>query len=601
LHIFLDICILLSKTNSQVMASKKYILLAGIICLLASGSNAQMGASYDVKDSSVIPSKRMPQHSEFLNGTYNFPAKPRNQWEIGAKFGAFTVAGDVPALFPTLGMGLHVRKAFGYVFSMRVEYMYGTGEGFHWSPATNYMKNPAWIQPGTTPKYSAPVLVPSSTTGQPIYVQAGSGAPWTAASRWDNVFYNYKTKAQDLSIQGMISLNNIRFHKAKTGFGIYFFGGIGATLFKTHINAVNGDDFATGTSYAAGFNSIVQNNSFIYENRNDIKDQVKDLLDDSFETPAETEGGVRRPKLWGTTVKPSGSVGFGMAFKLSNRINIALEERATVIKTDLMDGQRWEEHGTADPVLSSDYDSYNYLTLGINFNIGGKAVEPLYWLNPLDYAYSEIRNPRLMRLPKPVLPDSDLDGVTDQFDQEQTPEGCPVDTHGVTRDTDGDGVPDCKDKEIITPTYCQPVDADGIGKCPCDTTCIGRAVPTTPQCSQLLGALPSVSFAKNSVKLSDDAKRLLAVVADRMRNSPGCNVVVTGYCAGNKVEQQRSWDRVNAIINYLIEKEGVSGDRLIFKYGEEGGDCDTVDIRAANEGEEGPNTVPAPHPNLRKN
>ena len=86
-----------------------------------------------------------------------------------------------------------------------------------------------------------------------------------------------------------------------------------------------------------------------------------------------------------------------------------------------------------------------------------------------------------------------------------------------------------------------------------------------------------------------------------MRNSPGCNVVVTGYCAGNKVEQQRSWDRVNAIINYLIEKEGVSGDRLIFKYGEEGGDCDTVDIRGANAGEEGPNTVPAPHPNLRKN
>ena len=71
------------------MASKKYILLAGIICLLASGSFAQVGASYDVKDSSLIPSKRMPQHSEFLNGTYNFPAKPRNQWEIGIKAGMF--------------------------------------------------------------------------------------------------------------------------------------------------------------------------------------------------------------------------------------------------------------------------------------------------------------------------------------------------------------------------------------------------------------------------------------------------------------------------------------------------------------------------------
>jgi len=210
----------------------------------------------------------------------------------------------------------------------------------------------------------------------------------------------------------------------------------------------------------------------------------------------------------------------------------------------------------------------------------------------------------LMRLPKPVLPDSDLDGVTDQFDQEQTPEGCPVDTHGVSRDTDGDGVPDCKDKELVTPTSCQPVDADGIGKCPCPTCencpdlCKGGA--DSLDCNNKLGALPSVTFAKNSVRLSADAQRLLAVVADRMRNAPGCNVVVTGYCAGNKIEQQRSWDRVNAIINYLVEKEGVSIDRFIFKYAEEGGDCDTVDIRPAGPGEEGPNTVPAPHPNLRR-
>jgi len=55
------------------------------------------------------------------------------------------------------------------------------------------------------------------------------------------------------------------------------------------------------------------------------------------------------------------------------------------------------------------------------------------------------------------------------------------------------------------------------------------------------------------------------------------------------------------VINYLVEKEGLSADRFIFQYGQEGGDCDTVDLRAAAEGEEGPNTVPAPHPNLRKN
>ena len=96
-----------------------------------------------------------------------------------------------------------------------------------------------------------------------------------------------------------------------------------------------------------------------------------------------------------------------------------------------------------------DDDSYNFLSIGLNYNIGSKAVEPLWWINPLDYAYSEINAPRHMKLPKPVLDDADGDGVTDQFDHEpNTPAGCPVDTHGVSRDTDGDGVPDCKDKEL---------------------------------------------------------------------------------------------------------------------------------------------------------
>src|SRR4026207_2289333 len=107
------------------MASKKYTLLAGLFCLLAStGFGQRVGASYDVKDTSLVPSKRLPQHSEFLNGTYNFPAKPRNQWEIGIKVGSFNVSGDVPNKIG-LGFGAHVRKAFGYIFSLRAEYIYG--------------------------------------------------------------------------------------------------------------------------------------------------------------------------------------------------------------------------------------------------------------------------------------------------------------------------------------------------------------------------------------------------------------------------------------------------------------------------------------------
>jgi outer membrane protein OmpA-like peptidoglycan-associated protein len=263
----------------------------------------------------------------------------------------------------------------------------------------------------------------------------------------------------------------------------------------------------------------------------------------------------------------------------------------------------WQEHPTGDAALTSDYDSYNYATIGLNINLGAKSVEPLWWLNPLDYAYSEIRNPHLMKIPKPVLPDSDGDGVTDQFDREQTPANCPVDTHGVSRDTDGDGVPDCKDKELVTPTYCQPVDADGVGKCPVpcpDSTCPGWGKPPVVSCADKLGALPSISFKAGSNNLSKDAQDVLMTVASRMRNNPDCKVVVIGYCASDKKQQQLSWDHVNKVITYLVEKEGISADRFIFNYGQEGGDCNTVDLRGAAEGEEGPNTVAPPHPNLRK-
>jgi len=305
--------------------------------------------------------------------------------------------------------------------------------------------------------------------------------------------------------------------------------------------------------------------------------------------------------LFGNTFKPSGTVGIGFAFKLSNRINLAIEDRHTFIKDDLLDGQRWQEHVWGAPVLTRDYDSYNYASVGININLGAKSVEPLWWLNPLDYAYSEIRNPRLMRLPKPVLPDSDGDGITDQFDQEQTPAGCPVDSHGVTKDTDGDGVPDCKDKQLITPSYCQPVDADGVGKCPCpDESCFPKVVIQEQTCDQKLGALPSVSFKAGKNDLSDDAKAVLATVAAKLRNNPDCKVVVIGYCASNKKEQQLSWDHVNKVISHLVEKEGIRDDRFIFKYGEEG-DCNTVDIRAAGAGEDGPNKIDPPHPSIRKN
>jgi outer membrane protein OmpA-like peptidoglycan-associated protein len=565
------------------MASKKYSLLTCVLMLLASYGISQTttttttgtsGTTYDVSDSSLIPSRSMPQHTEFMNGTYNYPARPRNQWEVGVKAGLFTISGDVTPQ-ASYGVGAHIRRAFGYLFSARLSYMQGIGKGLNWQRSVNYRNNRAWSD-----RYGA---------------EAAGGTPGAP------VFYNYKSVVHDVALEGIFTLNNIRFHKSRSGVNFYALAGIGGMIYDTHVNALNDQGNAT-SAFAPAYN-FANIQSGTYKDRKETKDALKDLLDDTYETQAETHG-ERRAQLSNNTFRPVGHLGGGIAFKLSNRVNLALEDRVTITKDDLLDGQQWAEQtnaifvGQVNPVMTRDFDSYNHLTLGLNINLGARATEPLWWLNPLDYAYSEIRNPRLMRLPKPVLPDADGDGVTDQFDQEQTPAGVPVDTHGVSRDSDGDGVPDARDKELVTPTYCQPVDADGVGKCPCPEGCGTGGSDTA--CAGALGALPSITFTGNRAALSADAQGLLASVAARLRNSPECRIVVTSYGASSKSEQQRGWDRVNAVINYMVEREGISGDRFFWQLGQEGGDANTIDLRAATaEDQTLPTTVPAPHPNLR--
>ncbi len=175
--------------------------------------------------------------------------------------------------------------------------------------------------------------------------------------------------------------------------------------------------------------------------------------------------------------------------------------------------------------------------------------------------------------------DSDGDGVPDKFDKEpNTPTGCPVDVNGVTRDTDGDGVPDCKDKELITPTQCQPVDADGIGKCPDPECCKNMVMADTNKCD--IGDLPSISFRGKSSRLSSDAKAMLATVGSKLKGSAECSITVIGYPAASKASQALCNKRIESIKSYLTENEGISADRIETNCEVGGGDANTVDIKS---------------------
>ena len=98
-----------------------------------------------------------------------------------------------------------------------------------------------------------------------------------------------------------------------------------------------------------------------------------------------------------------------------------------------------------------------------------------------------------------------------------------------------------------------------------------------------------MSFTPGISKLSSDALSTLNNLAKGMRANPNCKVVVMGNGNGNKVEQQRSWDRVNTVINFMVEKQKIDRDRFIFLYGLNG-KANSVDYSGAEENEEGPSS-----------
>lgn len=584
------------------MVNKNYLLLAGVAAVMAmqpafaqDGSEAPAqwsgrdmtyrGESYDVLDSNYVPKYRMNQHRKFLNNQYAFPAKPRNMWEIGIGGGLYNVVGDVNTRFlwqkgqnGGYGLHAHIRKSWSYFLSTRLQYNYGVAKGLHWQEDRNYRYNSAWTDNG----YRAIPGIP--------------GVPTTPGYVTDPVFWNYRMEAHQLNLDMIGSLHNIRFHKAKTGVSFYALLGLGALAYNTRVDALDANfqkydyDAITG----GGIN-LPQ----INENKKQIKDALIAGMDGTHETEAENERDRRNSSMFkNKSIKFAPSVGVGAQIKLSKRINLSIEDRVTrPYNEDLLDGQRWSQQISGSPVMSRGNDFINYLSLGLNFNLGNKtkSVEPLYWLNPLDHAYNELSYPRHMILPDPTLPDSDGDGITDQFDKcPGTPMGVAVDSHGCPLDTDGDGVPDDRDKQLITPTECQPVDADGVGKCPCPDGCGSMA----PACGSI-GA-GSIIFTGSSAAVAPSGQAQLSSLAAQMMANPTCKVVIIGAGNASKVQQQRSWDRVNAIIEFMSEKHGIDRNRFIFQYGQ-AGDPNSVMYRSALPGEEGPANVAPPFPNLRRN
>ncbi len=276
-------------------------------------------------------------------------------------------------------------------------------------------------------------------------------------------------------------------------------------------------------------------------------------------------------------------VGLGLKFNLSRSVNFDLGYRMQFVDADDLDGYHNADtrNGANNPGLTLHKDKFSYAFVGLEFALGNKSKPQLMFDNPASRMNSNLQNQvDVLRSMIDNFKDTDGDGVMDQFDKEpNTPAGCPVDTHGVTRDTDGDGVPDCKDQQLITPTECQPVDANGVGKCPPPECCNNMMKKDSMMAACNVGDLPSLSFKGNAATLNADAKAILASVAAKLKESPICNITVTGYPAASKASQAVCNKRTEAIKMYLMNNEGISADRLSVNCEVGGGDANTIDLK----------------------
>ena len=271
-------------------------------------------------------------------------------------------------------------------------------------------------------------------------------------------------------------------------------------------------------------------------------------------------------------------VGVGFKINVAKMINLDLGYRMQFVDGDNFDGSSyWTTRGN-----SLHKDKFSYGFLGLEFALGSKAKQQLLFDNPAQRTNSNLQTQidTVKTQVDALKNDTDGDGVADMFDKEpNTPAGSPVDSHGVTRDTDGDGVPDFKDKQLITPTECQPVDADGVGKCPEPACC--TEIKDSLSRMMVASACPTdyPSLSMKGTTLSKDVKAMLASVASKLQEKPTCTIIITAYPGASKAQQSVADKKLAAIQTYLTETLGVSADRIATDKSIGGGDANVIDIK----------------------
>ncbi|HMR86563.1 MAG TPA: OmpA family protein [Saprospiraceae bacterium] len=508
-----------------------------VLLLVVSSVSAQKDATLTtgVADEQTVNAE---QNKSWRMGQSSYSAKPKNAWELGVHVGHFFIDGDVDTKFPGgYGLGLHLRKAIHYVFSVRADFMYGSAKGLD-----PQLWNSGLVEDVYTPYNSV-------------------GASW---------FPSYKTNYGYLAFQGVLNIGNLLFHKDRNKWNWYTAVGVGLSSHSTKLDLLNSNN-----AIYTGLEAIEAANDFNTKaGRKDIKEAVGNIYDGEYETPSWKKAGIFRLGDE-TNVHVVFTASMGISRKLSNRFNLGLEHQLNLSDNDALDGIRFRTG--LDQSTSNDISHYTNIRLGINLGNFDKVTEPLYWLNPLDAQMNDIA--ALKQRPILDLTDTDSDGIIDMLDQElDTPAGAPVDTRGIALDSDGDGVADYKDKEPYSPPG-YVVDKDGVANFEKLTTSdVNKAIDiklaaykaSNSDCGKWF--LPMIHYDLDKATIKPEFYGHLHHVASVIKMCPDVCVAVVGHTdvrSSNNYNNALSYNRAENAINYLVSQYGIDRSRFKIMYGGE--------------------------------
>lgn len=533
---------------------------------------------YDVAQGFHKGKKKAKQENAFLNKKYYFPSKPHNAWQIGLFGGMSVLNGDVqpnflygnkPAL-PGHNFGVHVTKAWSYIFATRLRYSTFT-----------MLNTDSGASTLTSEQFNAANTRSSGLAGY---------APG------QQFFHNSRTQGHDLTMDFIISFGNLAFHKERTNFNFKVFPAVGVMMYQTAYDHFD----ANGNAY--NYTTLANNNNLGVNSRSDVLKNLATMRDGKYETRAENHTVTDEQKFLNYNPRLIFGIGGGFTIRLAKWIYLDIETRQMFTNDDLMDGVQWQEpsgiSSTNSKGLTRGADSYNQTTVGLTFNlIGKKTAEPLTMMNPMHYSYAKVGESDPEAIIADLLKDNDGDGVPNKMDQEEdTQEGAPVDPKGIALDSDKDGIIDFNDDEPFSPPGF-PVDDRGVATgteaqlqervenivnnmVKNSTTNNGGNSSSTSgngglfnggssSCNAMSVELPSVHFDKDKYNIKPEFYAHLYEVAQRLLVCPGAKVLATGMADkddNSKYNEQLSYNRVDAVIDYLTTTYGIDRERFVVKY-----------------------------------